>query len=111
MITQTQQSEFNCVNLLAHTMLREQSKPKIAPCWLCTSDEAKDEGRQLAAKWFNDNANPIFPVNTSELGLVSFERQLEPMMKPMMKQWIDMETHFEKLRTEENNPKAFFCPN
>jgi len=113
-LTAEEQAEFTCVNLIAHNVMRDEAKRKrdeVLPCWLCMSVEARQEARQMAADWYNANARPIVPIDVNhEIGLKQFERQLEPAAASMMQQWITAEAEFKRLRVEENNPRAFFCP-
>ena len=109
-LTLQEQEEFTAVNMLAHNVLREQSTAK-QPCWLCMSNEAKEEARILAASWFNGNKYPIAPVRTdSERSLAQFERQIAPILADMLQQWVDAEAEYKRLRVEEHNPVAYFAP-
>ena len=109
-LTEQEQKEFTAVNMLAHTVLRDQNTAK-QPCWLCMSNEAKEDARKLSASWFNGAKRPIIPVRTdSEVSLAQFERQVAPILADMMQQWVDAEAEYKRLRVEEHNPVAYFAP-
>ena len=105
-LTAEEQAEFTAVNLVAHNVLREQKEAR-QPCWLCMSDEAKQDARQKAAKWYNENAHPSLPVQEDTALL---ERLLAPAAEPLMQQWVNTEAEYKRLRVEDRNPQAYFVP-
>lgn len=110
-LTTEEQAEFTPLNFIAHNVLREQSSAK-QPCWLCMSNEAKQEARQKAVDWFNQNKNPIIPFSLNDPNTIKvLNRDVQAAVGHLIPQWIKAEAEFKRLRVEENNPLAFFCPN
>jgi hypothetical protein len=110
-LTEDEQKEFTSVNLIAHNVLRNADPDTHHPCWLCMSDEAKQESREMAATWYNLHKRPLMPVAAgTEDEIFRFERVLLPIAGPMIQQWIMAEAEFKRLRVEENNPRTFFAP-
>lgn len=101
-------NQFSYTNFLAHTLIRQNLQPKIAPCWLCFSEDAKNEAIKLAADFINNNIHPIIPVQVDQIDRMN--KILEPLMKDTIQQWINMEVEYEK-RRHQNHPLAYFCPN
>jgi hypothetical protein len=107
--TKEEELQFTTANAIAYDLLRFNDPETIHPCWLCMSDESKNEARLNTVEWLNINANPLFPVNYKTLDAFC-ERKFKDATQDLVEKWKDVELAAKKER-ELNNPLAFFMFN
>lgn len=103
-LTQEERAELTPFHMLAIAVLRETSDA-IQPCWLCLSEEAKQEARQKVVEWFNGQ-QPHLGMN--EQDLAEYAEQAFGY-SVQYKTWVEAETELKRLREEDHNPQAFFA--
>lgn len=110
----TAPTEFTLFNCIAYDLYRKSHLPKIVPCWLCLSNEAKEEAQAAAIDWLNTNITPRlglivpFQLATPEITERLLQQSCGAAMEPMRQQWEAAERDREQGR-KENNPLAFFA--
>lgn len=109
MLTEQEEAEFTFLNFMAFDTAMSQCKKKgyeNVPCWLCMSQEAKDEYRKEVKSGLDKVLDTIIPLDderTERLLKTQFRERLEDSFK----RWKNAEILLKQHR-EEGNPKAFF---
>lgn len=85
--------------------LKSQQDGTTPPCWLCMSEEAKQQAREDLVVYFNEKTRPLTPF-TEDL-LRTYCGRLQGVAASLQS-WQDAELHYKTLR-EAGNPAAFFA--
>ena len=109
MLTDEEQKEFTYLNFLSHTLARQVAGETRIPAWLTTSDDAKQEMRQKAVDWMNQNLNPIVPYSLTSPNLIENAISSTPIGQAF-DQWKQVETEM-KAERDKGNPAAYFASN
>lgn len=92
------------LGMLAYNLARENAGDDRIPCWLCTSEDARDDAVHDAVDWLNQQMKPIVPYNEERAAMLA-----EQSLRGKLQQWIDCEAELKRLRAI-NEPSAFFAP-
>lgn len=86
------------INLAAHSFMRQEGKERdsISPCWLCCSDEAREEAVRGVTAYLNER---VPGITTEEIAAAGSGEMLHA--------WIQVELELKQLRAK-GNPRAFF---
>jgi len=97
-LTPEEEAQFNVLNASAFDLHRRNCRVEeiIPPCWLCMSEEAREEQRQKVRAYVAQF--PLFNWSYAES---------DPVVLDKVAAWRRAEAVFKKLR-QEGNPRAFF---
>lgn len=106
MLTEQEKSELTLLAFLGFDIIRAEKPDTRLPCWLCCSDETKQDAITKALDFLNRHAHPVVPFTefTAEEYL---QKNMAPVLRPNYQRWIDAEQD-RKAQREAGNPTAFF---
>jgi hypothetical protein len=95
-------TSFDC---LAHDVMRKKAADggKVAPCWLCCSDDARADARNEAL-WLLRGATGRVSMSMDEAAQMA-ERAVA---SSLLERWREAEASH-KTEREAGNPRAFFA--
>jgi hypothetical protein len=96
---------FNCF-VFSLALKENKDEGKIIPCWLVTSEEARERYRERAFDQMN-----IYNMKVSNEEIEDFVIrfiQKDVVGKQLFEDWIECELAFKQARAE-GNPRAFFA--
>lgn len=104
-LTTEELAEFTPLNAAAFDLIRTRAQEKniVPPCWLCMSDEAKDQARQDLVDYFNTNGHSCTLGN-----LTQTINHTANSVSPMIESWKQAELSY-KAHRESGNPQAYFA--
>lgn len=107
-LTPDEEKQFTTLNYLAFDYIRMEAKKKdqIPPCWLCTSEEAKEEARQAVLQKFSSSM--MLGVSEKALDRIIDEGCLRPTIERYAAEWKKWELDLKAARAD-GNPRAFFA--
>ena len=105
--TEQEKAEFTILNAISYDLHRSSSTD-ISPCWLCMSEEAKNDCRQKGINWLNDSIKPTIPINLETVDRIC-ERMFSNVIEQPIEKWMKAELQAKEER-EAGNPLAFFMP-
>src|SRR5271155_3703176 len=96
------ENEFNAVNAVAYDLMRKnaQAENKIPPCWLCLSDEAKQEAKDDLLDFLRDATENPYMSEEEMTELVE-----DRIPDYLINKWQEVEEMFLQER-QNNNPLA-----
>lgn len=107
-LTAIQEAEFTLLNALAFDLLRvtSQKDGTHTACWLCMSDEAKQEARAAFLKYLDQVVPGILPH--AEKAAEHFANDMPSTFASRIAKWREAEIEYKRLR-DEGNPWAYFA--
>jgi hypothetical protein len=108
-LTPEQEAEFTIFNCAVYDLHRTecQQRESIPPCWLCMSDNAKQEAKEKFAAWLSGAMQVVVPF-TVEVAERKTNERFGDKLDHAVKAWKSAELEYKRLREDENNPRAFF---
>ena len=104
-LTDADRAEFTALNLVAHSILRENKEDGTPPCWLTMSAEAKEAARE-AARAFIDAAQGM---GFGTMPLVTAEKLASQFLDADKIKMFSMAEESFKVRRAMGEPSAFFA--
>jgi len=105
-LTIEEEAEFTPLNAVAYDLYRKncQEKDMIPVCWLCISNQAKDEARDALYEWLGKEVPRTQPYTYETASKLINKIETDDMINL----WKAAENKYKQYRLD-GNPKAYFA--
>ena len=113
-LTPEEKAQFTPINSLAFDLARKEAKSERIPCWLCTTEEVRQQYRDTLFASLREQMGKHYPSTINEYTTEKLEQRITDAytshdLLMMFAIWEQAELESKAAR-EAGNAQAFFVP-